>query len=644
MKTNNFLNLLFMAGLLLSVAVGCQKEPNTDKGNGDKNPSEQTKPEVGKPFVMEDFTVTLTALHSGDVWFDIEPNEKDMTFYYGLAVKEAMPATDEELFGYDLEYFNYLAQNYGLTLQEFLTEALIKGDIENIYFNGLNAFSEYVFYIYGIDAEGKALTAVNQFTFTTTKVQSLDCEFELIEGTNTTANSFSVTIIPSDDTVGYHFDVFEAAMYEEYCLSDAANIPAYIAEYIPALASENSMDVATAVGYISHYGAASYDFTSEHGIQPASDYYVFAVGIGADGTATTEAQVIRIETERPATNTFQVSMATVEDDRATFYVAPAHNESYVALFELEEYMYDEAGNALNDDEIISAIIAAQGQSISNHIYSGTSSIEECPLIPNKDYYCLVFGYFAGEVTTPLTKVAFETKEADASDCEFIITLGTPTTTTCGVLIDPTVTPTPHMFNCMPYATYEEYGANDEAIKRYNDELINSMWNPTKMTREEWLSRALETDYNTWTIDGLTPNTKYLVYAIGMVPDGTYTTAAATNDFTTKEVKEGPHIQKILFTKEGNSAMAWVYLDLDTKVKWFKMSHIVNDDSIYKLSDEELLKYLEEDHETTFKNEVTNQTYFSIHDGNLVEGDTIYYAGAAYDADGNSRIYRETYTF
>ncbi|MBQ3248971.1 MAG: hypothetical protein IJB03_04845 [Alistipes sp.] len=661
MKTNNFFKFLLMAVLTLGVAVGCQedatddgKKPNEeqpgDEQPGDEQPGENKKPEIDVPFVMEDFTVTLTALHSGDVWFNIEPKDKEMTYFFGLAIKEAMPETDEELFTTDLDYFNYLANNAGTTLEAFLTEALIKGDKEHYYY-GLNSRNDYVLYMYGIDAKGQALTAVNQLTFTTTQVQPLDCSFELVEGTNTTATSFSVTIIPSDDTVGYYYDVFESAWYEEYCMSDAANLPEFIATYIPEVALENEVDVPTAVGYMSNFGSVVADFTSEDGIQPSTTYYVFAIGIGADGTATTEAKVIAITTARPPMNTFEVKEATIEDDRASFYVVPSQNETYVALFELEEYMYNEDGTALTDEEIIDAILVAQGNNIGNHIYSGTKSITECPMIPNKDYYCLVFGYFGGEVTTPLTKVAFKTTEADASECEFLLMIGTPTTTTCGVSFDPSIVPTPHMFNYMPYTTFEEYGANADAIKKYNDELVDRLYNEWldshsyAMSKEEWLSRALETDYNSWVIDGLTPNTKYLVYVIGMVPDGSYTTAPEYKDFTTKEVKEGPHIKEILFNinKKNGHIGAWVYLDMDTEVKWFKMSHIVNDDTIYNLSDEELLVYLEEDHETTFKNEITNQTYFTINDSNLKEGDTVYYAGAAYDADGNARVYRETCT-
>ena len=73
-----------------------------------------------------------------------------------------------------------------------------------------------------------------------------------------------------------------------------------------------------------------------------------------------------------------------------------------------------------------------------------------------------------------------------------------------------------------------------------------------------------------------------------------------------------------------------------------MSHIVNDATVYNMSDADLLAYLQQPNETTYVNEVTNQTYFSIFDYNYASDDVIYYAGAVYDPDGNYTVIRTTY--
>lgn len=628
-----------LCGLLL-FAAGCQEKPQTQEP--DDKPAETVKPEDGKPMELENFTVTLTSLHAGDVFLNIEPKDKEQTYWFQLQVKEEMGETDEEIIAADRSYFDYIATQYGLSLNELLSANLFFGDKEWMY-NSLSPKTEYVLYMYGLSTDGEALTAVNQLTFTTPAVAPVDCDFELVVGDNVTANSFSITIVPSDDHVGYFYDVFPAAMYEEYCLSDPENVPGFVKDYISALATENNMTAPAVVGAISNYGALTDDFNLEDGIQPSSTYYVYAIGIGADGSATTEAKVISVTTGRAPMNTFEVSISSIQDDRASVYVIPSQQETYVALFELQEYMYDEKGNPLSDEEIIETILAAQGSLITNHMYSSTSSVSECPLIPNKNYWCLVFGYFGGEVTTPLTKVPFKTEPADPQDVDFIITVGETTTTTASVSFQPYIEPTPHMFYYMPYSTYIEYGGNDDAIKKFNDELVESLWNPAKMSREEWLSRALETHYNSWLIEGLEPNTKYIAYVIGMVPDGTYTTAPFTKEFTTKELKEGPQVEEILPSDSGKDVSMWFYLDMDSSVSKFVMSHIVNDDTVYNMSDADLLNYLKEDHETTYVNDVTNQTYFSVFDKDVQSGAVIYYAGAVFDPQGNYTIIRHTHT-
>ena len=640
MKKIKFLSSMAIVAMLSFGVVSCEKPAVDEPNNDEPNTEEPVKPESGEPVVMEDFTVTLTSLHSGDVFLTIEPEDKEMTYWYQLQVKEDMPETDEEILASDIEYLQYIADYYGTPLGQILADNLLKGDIEWRY-QYLEANTEYVLYMYGMNTDGEATTTVNQLTFKTTKVEQLDCEFDILVGDNVTANSFSITIIPSDDTVAYYYDVFPAWMYEEYCLSDAANIPAFMAEYIPALASENSVTVSYAVGAISNYGTIAHDFTLEDGIEANSSYFVFAIGLGADGTATTEAEVVEIKTAAPPANSFEVTEGYIEDDRATFYVRPDHSESYVALFELKEY-FVENGEVVSDEEIIAGILAAQGSKIGDHVYSGTATVKDCPMIPNKDYYCLVFGYFGGEVTTPLTKVEFRTKPADMVDADIIVTVAEVTYTEASISFQPYVEPFPHMFNVMPYSTYKEYGENDEAIKRYNDELIDQMWDPAKMSREEWLSRALETTYNSWRITNLEQNTQYIVYAIGLVPDGTYTTQAFTKTFTTKLLKEGPQVEEVLYSKSGNDILAWFYFEQNSGVTKFVMSHLIDDDSIYNLSDAELLAYLEQPNETTYVNEVTNQTYFTVVDKAVSSGSTIYYAGAVYDSKGGCTIIRETY--
>ena len=73
MKKINFLASLILSAIAFG-AVGCT-EPSTDT---EKKPTpEVVDPASGQPVVMEDFTVTLNNIYSGDVFLTIEPENKE---------------------------------------------------------------------------------------------------------------------------------------------------------------------------------------------------------------------------------------------------------------------------------------------------------------------------------------------------------------------------------------------------------------------------------------------------------------------------------------------------------------------------------------------------------------------------------------
>ena len=149
--TKKLINLA-LCGLLL-LAAGCQK-PVTQEP--DDTPVETVKPEDGKPIELEDFTVTLTSLHSGDVFFNIQPKDETMTYWFALQVKEDMEADDEGTIAADREYFEYIASYYGISLHELLSDNLFAGEKDWMY-NSLSAKTEYVLYMYGLSTDGEAL-------------------------------------------------------------------------------------------------------------------------------------------------------------------------------------------------------------------------------------------------------------------------------------------------------------------------------------------------------------------------------------------------------------------------------------------------------------------------------------------------------
>lgn len=620
-----FHKILMTLGILL-MAAGC-KEPVEP---------EQVKPvpENGDKIELANFAITLTDLHAGDVFFTIEPNDASRTYYYNLILNEDAEAySDEEIISADLANFQRIANSYGLTLSQLLSENLTSGKTEWM-FKGLMENATYCIYIYGLSGEGKVTTNVDRLYFTTPAVSRQECDFE-IEFSNVQPTSFSVTIVPEDDKCAYFFDVFTAETYETACGSDPEAIGEYLVAYVTEVAASGGIDIPYTVYNISNYGPIIADFGSMQGVTANTTYYVFAVGIGPDGSATTDAVIKPITTGRPPVNTFETYPSSISFDRATFSVMPSHNESYVALFERKSYMFDEDGNHMSDEEIIDAILESQGSLISNHLYSGSATVKECPLIPNENYYMLIFGYFAGEVTTPLTKVEFQTPVAGRSESTFDIMVSYIGLDTFSASFDPYLRPTPYVGNYMTYEKFKEYGGESDAtaaIARYTTEEIEALyqeWNLKDYADiKEFMSRRLSTEYFSAVYEGLESGTDYVVYAIGMAADGSYTTDATWKVVTTEQLVDSPQLDPdvsktasgIAYNISFSTLYIYFYFDTDSGISYYGKDARKDDPTLYNMSDEEVKEHFLTNGALYA---MGNKTYDSTYVDGVVSGNSIY---------------------
>lgn len=613
---------------ILLATVGCNDTKTPE-------PGKQPVAENGDPIELTNFTITLTDLNAGDVFFTIKPKQEGTTYYYNLILNEdAEKYSDDQIIEADIANFESIAKMNGISLETLLKENLTSGETEWM-FKGLMATSKYCIYVYGISADGTVTTEMDRLYFTTPAVEMQECGFE-IEFSNVQPTSFSATIVPDNDNCAYFFDVFTAETYEDACGSDPEAIADYLVTYVTEVAAQAGVDIPYTVYNISNYGSIIADFGSMQGVTPNTTYYLFAIGIGPDGTATTDAVVRAVTTGKPPMNTFTTYESSIQFDRATYSVIPSHNQSYVALYERKCYMFDEKGNHLSDEEIISAILESQGSLISNHMYSGSATVSECPLIPDENYYLLVFGYFAGEVTTDLTKVEFTTKKAGRSECTFDIMVSYVGLDTFSASFDPYLRPTPYVGNIMPYSTFKEYGGEtdaDAAIERFTTEEIEKLYQQWSLKDhadiDEFRSRRLPTEYSSAVYEGLESGTDYIVYAIGMAADGSFTTDATWKVVTTDELVNTPQLDpEVSKTASGiaynldawGTCYVYFYFDTDSGISNYGKEVRKNDDSFYKKTDEEIKAY--------YLSEGTvwamgNKTYDYGYANGVVSGDNIY---------------------
>ena len=636
MKKKLILLLMIGFGLLLG-ANSCQKpddpqnpEQPEQPENPDKpdKPDEPDEPEKTNP----DFDINFLDLQAGSVTVDILPKDNDIKYFFSLITKEEYNSfpSDEEIIKRDFNFFNQVAAQNGMTLEDLLSKELFSGNKKWEY-KYLTPKTDYVFYIYGLSTSGQPTTAFNFLEMQTPEVEQVNCTFS-IKASNITTSSFDLKVVPSDGDCEYYCDIMTQDMWQQQTGGKAENLPAFIETYFKELAQEHGISFAEVVSRMICTGIQEQKIDQ---LEPNSKYVIFAIGLGPDATPTTAAEVAEVTTEKMPENTFTFEQEFLDFDNASYYVDASQFDPYVAIYELAEYF-----EGRTDDEIITDLLHGYGNLIEEHMYQGSNHIVGEKLIPNKEYYLCVFGYNGLEVSSKLAKATFTTPEAHAETCAFEFTVANVKKTTAEAAILPSDDKTTFIFYHIETSVYEELGGNDEAIKTFANQMVDRLWNPEEMTREEWLSRALETGPISWMIDDLEAGKEYRLFAIGMAADGTFTTKAYYSDVF-KTDNDGTSMAKLEFeyTKSQNfddpnyyDVFGWIY---PTDAAYILYDHRINDDSIFNLSDEEALEYL-----NTNGTKYGSNTAFYIYDM-ITKGQTIYYVVAAYDAEGLPVLMRKT---
>ena len=114
----------------------------------------------------------------------------------------------------DNKIFDYILKEYGTS---FLYNYIFNGDIEGE-FSGMEAGTEYAVLLFGYEA-GVLTTKITRQNITTLKAGSIDaCKYDIVIS-DIEDREASVTITPSDYSVWYYWNVFEADATEEDILA-----------------------------------------------------------------------------------------------------------------------------------------------------------------------------------------------------------------------------------------------------------------------------------------------------------------------------------------------------------------------------------------------------------------------------------------
>ena len=368
---NLFLRFLFMGAVCLLPLVGCSDDD-----------TEGTGPEPTSDFQFE--TLELT---QGSFKVKITPEDKNMTYFFGVLEKSDFSQFEnlESLQAANIENIKALAEANGVGVEEFLLEALLKGEQEWKY-NTLVPETDYVFYAYGLSTELEILTTVNTYEFKTLVVEQVEVNFK-ITASDVTPTSFTLNVEPDRTDCVYYYDILLPAVYMDYCGGDPANLPAFVENYLAEWKKTERYATYTLPEFIAEVTVSGKTSDSSfENLLPEGTYYAFAVCVANDGTCISEATVETIRTSESPKNSYTVSSEVVTDVAYSAVVTAEQSEAFAVMMELQEYFAD----AKSDAEIIQTIYDAYNQNISKYLYADVANVSFGGLIPNDKYYLLIF--------------------------------------------------------------------------------------------------------------------------------------------------------------------------------------------------------------------------------------------------------------
>lgn len=366
------------------------------------------KQEAGDPvpFVFENLEVDLTSYT-----VDVIPNDKETNYIYFSSSKQYIEEggfeDDDALFEDDIEYFQYLADIYGMTLVDVLSQLVYKGD-QALGGTGMSVNTEYVGYAYHIDVENQTrLSDIVRLDVKTAALELADIEFEFDFEINGPLVDF--TIKPQGYDGMYYWDAVDAEAYnaqypdtpfEDWAIENWLGIVDLYLAYGFSVADLLTMCAQgeETIHINQLYGETEYIF------------YVFAVD--ADSAYPTSNPVSEHQTTgavQPSDLVVDITIKDVTSRSVVVDYVASNEDPYVAtVIEKEEF---ESLGSTDDDRVaylieyywITAVMGSQFDS------------EFVNLSASTDHLAIAFGFMGGEQNTSLFKAEFTTEEAVLGD-------------------------------------------------------------------------------------------------------------------------------------------------------------------------------------------------------------------------------------
>ncbi len=488
MKVLSFFRYIALVLGFAAILCGCDKEPV-------KGP----EPEPEDKELTFVFTVNNVTAQS--VKFDIEVSDDEVR--YALMYTKKSEADkfqdDEALFKDDMDYFVSLWNDDYETLGDVLKDYTAVGDHKGLVIEGLEPETEYLFYAYGLELNGKRTTDIHREYITTKAVEKTELAFEIDAVVDGLVIDVSVT--PSDNDTYYYFDAIEKRSIDIDFDGDVAAAAKYYIDYNVMVGTYYGMTTEEVMLELASKGPDQYLFECA----PVTEYVIFAMAVSLDGNVVSELttknvvsgdivlsdNVITFNVDAVSSTSVTVSSTTTNDDPYFLGIEP------VSKF-----------RGMNDEQIMEFVCAEYGEYIDwSTEYGNVDRLELVDLQPDTEYLLMAFGVQYGYPTTSLLKMNVRTgASSNPADCTFEVTFNSVTETSADITVTPSLGDVKYYWDLgMSFIT-------DEAFVTAFNETINEYIEAGEVSSviEYWRYMGYMGE-DTWEFTDLEPGTEYEVF-------------------------------------------------------------------------------------------------------------------------------------
>ena len=430
--------------------------------------------------------------------------------------------TEDDVFSEDMRYYNAMAEEQGVTLEEYLATVLSKGSHSNIRMAGLDPEWEYVVYVYGMNASGEMTTSLYAEAFKTeAPYQGNDVTFEFDITVERAIAHIAIT--PSHEGVAYYnnlitYEDFETLYGKDINVAADAVIVDMIEDY-----AAWDYTLAETFEYNTDYLATSYEFEG----MANTRYVAFAFKWNEQCKRLSDVSYEEFKIGSIPASENQLSMEISDVTQSTFYVkVTTTNDDPYAVFAIPTL---EIGKMRDDEAIFNYILSNYGTSfLYNYIFNGNIEGTFSGMEAETEYAVLLFGYEAGTLTTKITRENITTlKAGDIDACIYDIEISDIDDREAHVTINPSD------YSIYYYWNVFEADATEEEVKAYIEQSYNNYYYADywEFSYYEIAQGKVESR-----LSQLTPDTDYKIVIIPMHPDRFIYTGSMRQGgyFTTKE--------------------------------------------------------------------------------------------------------------